>query len=235
MVPLLADYISHSSRGTSASILVLMSSLGALASAYLNFNLLDSFNQRVKIYMQYGVISGLILVVGSLYTCLCLKEGNQYYPPAPKRNWKALLATAKQSMKTPEITNGYTAAFLARGDSILLSLYLVLWTYSWTDPASRDDDVYDDAFKRASLLSGIAYTVIMLTCIVYGLYYASRNLSRAKIMIVMLLLAAVGSFLISFTPSVSSYMTYLSVGILGLGMSGLLTASLYLVNQYSTP
>ena len=95
MVPLLADYISHSSRGTSASILVLMSSLGALASAYLNFNLLDSFNPYMRIYVQYGVVSAIILVLGSLYTCLCLKEGNQYYPPAPRRDRKALWATFK--------------------------------------------------------------------------------------------------------------------------------------------
>lgn len=54
-------------------------------------------------------------------------------------------------------------------------------------------------------------------------------------MMVMLGLAATGSFLINFTPALSSFMTYLSVGVLGLGMSGLLTASLYLVNQYSTP
>ena len=33
VVPLLADYVEHSSRGTCAAFLVLMSSLGALASA----------------------------------------------------------------------------------------------------------------------------------------------------------------------------------------------------------
>ena len=85
------------------------------------------------------------------------------------------------------------------------------------------------------MLSGIAYAVIMLTCIIYGLYYQRRNYSRAKIMMTMLALAAVGSFLINFTPAISSYITYLSVSVLGLGMSGLLTASLYLVNEYSTP
>lgn len=33
VIPLLADYVSHNSRGTSAAFLVLMSSCGALASA----------------------------------------------------------------------------------------------------------------------------------------------------------------------------------------------------------
>lgn len=51
----------------------------------------------------------------------------------------------------------------------------------------------------------------------------------------MLALASVGSALINFAPSASSFMAYVSLIVLGIGMSGLLTASLYLVNEYSTP
>ncbi len=51
----------------------------------------------------------------------------------------------------------------------------------------------------------------------------------------MLSIAAVGALLINFAVSASSFMAYLSLIVLGLGMSGLLTASLYLVNEYSTP
>lgn len=54
-------------------------------------------------------------------------------------------------------------------------------------------------------------------------------------MIGMLFLAMCGSLLISFANSVSSYLTYVALSVLGLGMSGLLTSSLYLVNEYSTP
>ncbi len=133
-------------------------------------------------------------------------------------------------MKSPEITNGYTAAFLARGDSILLSLYLVLWTYSFSDPADRSDAVYEDAFSRSSMLSGISYALIMLTCIIYGRYYERRNYSRSKVMIVMLALAMTGAFLMNFASSPTAYMAYVALVVLGVGMSGLLTASLYLVN-----
>ena len=42
VVPLLADYIHHKSRGTCAAILVLMSSFGAVTSAYLNFTILSN-------------------------------------------------------------------------------------------------------------------------------------------------------------------------------------------------
>jgi MFS family permease len=138
-------------------------------------------------------------------------------------------------MKSPEITSGYTAAFLARGDSILLSLYLVLWTYSFSDPNDRTNEVYEQAFSKSSMLSGIAYFVIMITCIIYGFYYERKDNSRARVMITMLSLAMVGAFLINFASSPSAYMAFVSLIVLGLGMSGLLTASLYLVNEYSTP
>lgn len=85
------------------------------------------------------------------------------------------------------------------------------------------------------MLSGIAYFVIMITCIIYGFYYERKNYSRAKIMIVMLSLTILGSVLINFATSASSFMAFASLIVLGLGMSGLLTSSLYLVNEYSTP
>ncbi len=53
-------------------------------------------------------------------------------------------------------------------------------------------------------------------------------------MVGMLLLVLVGSVLINFATEIYSYVTYTSLSILGLGMSGLLTASLYLVNEFST-
>jgi len=80
------------------------------------------------------------------------------------------------------------------------------------------------------MLSGIAYAVIMFTCIIYGFYYERKNYSRSKVMIGMLTLAMVGSFLITFASAPTAFISYVSVMVLGLGMSGLLTASLYLVN-----
>ena len=79
MVPLLADYVNHKSRGTSAAFLVLMSSIGALASAYINFTLLNNIGGDNKIFYQYGVNCSIIIVLGLIYTCYCLKAGNDYY------------------------------------------------------------------------------------------------------------------------------------------------------------
>ena len=80
------------------------------------------------------------------------------------------------------------------------------------------------------MLSGITYAVIMVTCIIYGFYYERKHYSRSKIMITMLSLAILGSAMINFASSATSFVAYAALVVLGLGMSGLLTASLYLVN-----
>jgi hypothetical protein len=84
------------------------------------------------------------------------------------------------------------SAFLARADSILLSLYLVLWTYSF----NHQKDQYEPASIRASILSGIAYAVIMVSCIFYGLLF-QRGKSIKWMIVSMLGLAALGTLSIN--------------------------------------
>ena len=117
------------------------------------------------------MISLLILIIGIIYTVLLLKKGNTYYMKGNnnKKTFKELIEVTKYSLKHPELSTGYLAAFLARSDSILLSLYLVLWTYSY----HKYD--YDTSSSKASALSGITYTIIMVTCIVYGFLYEKKN------------------------------------------------------------
>ena len=76
VIPLLADYVNHKSRGTCAAILVFMSSVGALTSAFLNFTILSRIDASYKIHIQYGIAAILILTLGLFYTIFCLKAGN---------------------------------------------------------------------------------------------------------------------------------------------------------------
>ena len=70
------------------------------------------------------------------------------------------------------------AAFLARSDSILLSLYLVLWTYSF------DHKDFEQSSTKASELSGITYTIIMFSCIIYGFLYERKNVLFLSILVI---------------------------------------------------
>ena len=150
-----------------------MSSCGAVSSAFINFTILSSVDSDKKINLQYGVISLLILIIGVIYTVFLLKRGNTYYNDGnnQKKTFRELVEVGKYSLKHPELSTGYLSAFLARSDSILLSLYLVLWTYSY----HKYD--FDTSSSKASALSGITYTIIMVTCIVYGFLYEKKNVN----------------------------------------------------------
>ena len=76
VMPLLADYVNHKSRGTCAAFLVFMSSIGALTSAFLNFTILSKVDSNYKIYIQYNVAALIILGIGLFYTVYNLKAGN---------------------------------------------------------------------------------------------------------------------------------------------------------------
>lgn len=227
----MADYVSHESRGTCAAILVFMSSVGAVTSAFINFTILKNIEGTAKIHMQYGVISLSILGLGILYTLICLKKGNTYYLKGEnkKKSSKELVMVLKKSLKNPELSTGYLSAFLARSDSILLSLYLVLWVYSF-----KEKD-FDTSSTQASALSGVTYSIIMFSCIIYGFIYEKKNANKRNVLIIMLAFAFIGSALMNFSHSITGVLTYVALSILGIGMSGLLTSSLYLVNEYSTP
>lgn len=230
VVPLLGDYIHNDSKGTSSAILVFMSSLGALTSAEVNLNILKN-TLKSHIYVQYLTAGGITVIIGLFYSLFCLKKGNSYYlndQPKEPRSFGKMIQIGKESFKSPEITLSYLAAFLARSDSILLSLFMVLWTVSFMPGR------YYEAYGISSMLSGIAYAVIMLSCMVYGLLL-QRKKGTKYLLCAMLALAGLGTFLINFVTDLHSFLVYTALIILGLGMSGLLTSSLYLVNTYAPP
>ena len=80
-----------------------MSSLGAVSSAFINFTILSQEKGDKKIYLQYGVISVLILIIGVIYTVFLLKRGNKYYISGEneKKTIKQLIEVTKYSLKHP--------------------------------------------------------------------------------------------------------------------------------------
>ena len=95
VMPFLADYINHKSRGTCAAILVFMSSIGALSSAFLNFTILSKLDLNYKIYIQYNTAAFLIITVGLFYTLYNLKSGNKYYIGSRERQKKTFKELVK--------------------------------------------------------------------------------------------------------------------------------------------
>ncbi len=107
-------------------------------------------------------------------------------------------------------------------------MFLVLWAFDFHQHS------YEVSAAMAAALSGVAYTIIMLSCMVYGYIYHVQTMTRRNLLLIMLSLAAVGSLLINFSDEITGAASFTSMIVIGMGVSGLLTASLYLINQYSS-
>jgi hypothetical protein len=71
----------------------------------------------------------------------------------------------------------------------------------------------------------------MVFAFVYGLLF--EKASKIMLLLVMFSLTLLGCVLMNFATSPDSLLTYVYMVILGMGMAGLYTAALYLINKYA--
>lgn len=71
----------------------------------------------------------------------------------------------------------------------------------------------------------------MVSSIAYGIFL--EKYSKFVVMSVMFCLGAIGSFMFCFVEEPLGGLAFTSMIILGLGMGGLLTAALFLINKYA--
>ncbi len=81
------------------------------------------------------------------------------------------------------------------------------------------------------MLSGCAYTVVMIFTIFFG--YMIERRSKFLLLAATFIFAAIGSFMFSFAKNPTGAYSYISMCVLGVGLSGLLTSALYLINAYA--
>jgi hypothetical protein len=106
-----------------------------------------------------------------------------YDHPSPES--KSFLSQLYQSTKTglreannPEILLGYIASFLARSDSISITLYLPLWIYKFyiekglcVDIPGDEKNSCHDAYTKASIFGGVAQVFALVGAPVFGIVF----------------------------------------------------------------
>ncbi|EGR33238.1 major facilitator superfamily mfs_1, putative [Ichthyophthirius multifiliis] len=223
IVPIFADYVQNITKGKGAAINVVFASLGAVSSVEIINN---GLRNQLSIKQIYWVIAFSYFCLGCMM-CIYIKNGKYYLDNTKdkKNDMVQIIKIGIQSAKNPMIFIGYLTSFLARGDSILFTLFLVLWSNKYIPD-------YNQANIKAATLSGIAYTIILFFCIFYGI--AMERYCKYKVHITMFLLASIGCFMLNFADKgPNSWISYLAISILGVGMSGFLTSSQYLINKYA--
>ncbi|KAI8821504.1 major facilitator superfamily domain-containing protein [Fimicolochytrium jonesii] len=171
--------------------------------------------------------------------------------PAPDmQRKKSVWQLAKEGVlaaRDSRILLGYAGSFLARGDTIILTLFLPLWVYKHyldTDlclptPSSPSDPPFDPhdpdlklhcrpAYLKSSALSGIAQTLALLGAPLFGTL--SDTLYRPIPLLLSGLLGLLGYGLLvlpAITPT--SAIAYIPMLMIGLAEIGVVVGSLALV------
>lgn len=77
----------------------------------------------------------------------------------------------------------------------------------------------------------MAYSVIMVFALLYGILF--EKISKNSLLIAMFTLTMIGCLMMNFTDGPDSLFAFITMGVLGSGMSGLYTAALFLINKYA--
>ena len=133
-------------------------------------------------------------------------------------------------------------SFLARGDSIILTIFIPLWVYknyissgkcSGNPTDSLIKETCHEAFIKASILSGIAQSFALIFAPVVG--YLLDKFNRIVIIGLAGLIGVIGYLCLFLSNDLSSNIIYFYIILAGIGEIGMVIGSLSLVTNASIP
>ncbi|ORY51043.1 MFS general substrate transporter [Rhizoclosmatium globosum] len=249
LVAVLADYAHDKIRGRLAGLVGLCSGLGALLALFVFMPMPFKFGDAAKGLRVTFLIVGLLSVIFAVLLFFFLKpikapeeDDADKTEPEETESRKTFIQTAKEGIlaaKDPKVLLGYVGSFLARGDTVIITLFVPLWVYKRyielgncnpvggvEDPNIRD--VCAEAFKRGSAISGVAQTFALVGAPLFG-YLADRFSATS----VVLMNAAIGciSYFVMFAADPMKSYVYAIVIFVGLSEIGLIIGNLSLVTN----
>ncbi|KAJ3159763.1 hypothetical protein HDU86_001415 [Geranomyces michiganensis] len=160
---------------------------------------------------------------------------------------KSLLDLAKEGVRAARdmrVLLGYAGSFLARGDTIILTLFLPLWVYRhYLDsgmcqaPGGADDpDIKThcrEAYLKASVLSGVAQTCALVGAPLFG--YLTDTLYRPIPILLAGLIGGISYLLVYAQRTPTAGIMFLYMSLIGFAEIGLVVGSLALVTASYVP
>lgn len=149
------------------------------------------------------------------------------------------------SLKMPHVLLGYLGGFVARGDSIIITLFLPLWVGKFYReqglcpsvtsllsimgkiPSGNPLKQCKLAFRRAYALTGTAQTFALIGAPIFG--FLSDRYNRTKIFVVAALISCVSYGSLFFVSSPKDPVVFGQMIFVGLGEIGMIVTSLSLV------
>ncbi|KAJ3058362.1 hypothetical protein HDU98_005520 [Podochytrium sp. JEL0797] len=155
---------------------------------------------------------------------------------------KSVLQVVKEGLlaaKDPKIMLGYVGSFLARGDSIILTMFIPLWMYKvYIDeglcvaPGGVEDPMIKrhcrDAYSRAMMVSGIAQTAALVGAPIFGIL--SDRFHATNIVLLSAIMGLISYTCMFFANPLLNSILAIAV-FLGLAEIGLIVCNMSLVTS----
>ncbi|KAH6597975.1 hypothetical protein BASA50_004129 [Batrachochytrium salamandrivorans] len=155
--------------------------------------------------------------------------------------FKTLFSSIQDSLeivyRNPRIILGFIGSFLARGDTIAVTLFVPLWVYKSYVASGRCPDnatkniasVCPEAYVASSILTGVIQTFALVGAPIFG--YITDRVYHPLLMIISSVVAMAGYFLLFISNSPDAKLNYFVAFLIGMGEIGLIVVSLTLVTS----
>ena len=219
------DYPAEESRGKLVGIAACFIGIGAVLIGVLGQQLPYWFvsagatPQTMLTLSSVCAISLLILGLG-------LIGGRPPYAEDRKPMAQLLAEGLKAARKNRRVLLAYAAAFVARGDLVVVGTFFTLWL---TQEGIGRGLAVDEAQRQAGLFFGMVMAVALVWAPIMGII--NDRLDRTRVMALALLSAAAGYVVMGLIPDPLGVWMYPAGVLLGIGQLSVVSASQTLIGQ----
>jgi MFS family permease len=225
----LADYPQDDSRGKLTGLAFILNGLGAVAF-FVGLTQLPSLFQEQGVDKVWSGRYAYLIVAGIAFLTALVLTGIKPGRPEnvdPKTPVMQLIREGLRAGRNKRISVAYIAAFAARADMAIITLFLVLWV---THASSAAGMTTAEAIGRSGMFVGICSLAALVWAPVFGII--ADRIDRMKLTIVAFALATVGYGALGLTSDILSPAVSIPVLIcVGIGQSSTALAITVLLGQ----
>ncbi|KAJ3304072.1 hypothetical protein HDV03_003186 [Kappamyces sp. JEL0829] len=160
--------------------------------------------------------------------------------PEPEPSWTMRMKEAIRegilAARDERVVLGLVGAYMARSDSISITLFIPLWVYKYyiaqgiCAPGGSVilKQACPDAFSKSGTLSGVTQTFALVSAPLFG--YLLDRYSKKIVFFTSACVATVGYFVLSFQKDPTKPINFIYLFLIGVGEMGLIVSSLTLLS-----
>eukprot|EP01129_Flabellula_baltica_P006865 TRINITY_DN2628_c0_g1_i2.p1 TRINITY_DN2628_c0_g1~~TRINITY_DN2628_c0_g1_i2.p1 ORF type:complete len:384 (-),score=57.76 TRINITY_DN2628_c0_g1_i2:39-1190(-) len=227
---LLADYPAPEGRGRAGGIIGLTSGLGALLSLFIFLRIPLWFS-----HIESRITRGMIMFF-TMAGFLFLSQIVLGFGLSKKRSTKesakftVIMKEGAKSILQPKILLSYLGSFAARGDSIIITTFIVLWVQQFELAQGVS---LEEAVAKAGAISGIAQTFALVFAVPAG--FLAERLDKVTFQTISAFVSLVGYCVLSLLDDPTGVFMYIGVSIVGIGEIMMIIANSVLLSNEAPP